>query len=295
MSDAQVLKIERIEFIPPRGILEQLVDVVKRKYEKKETRFIKGFKVPSERFRFDIDLIVDDDCEICPYAVEVVGELTSMYSNVYARVWNMSYVEPPYKPNATPFFIINRGVGFAGIPVNPDETSRFLMKKLKDAYVKTHPHTRVLLDKIRTFSEINGYVVTPNIKAFNEILYKLLRNVEKYGYPYCPCRPLVLKPGMSEEEIYELNKDKVCPCRYAIMEVPRKGHCLCGLFWSKEEARKYVENRAKRYAQTIEMIRALKKKLDELEKYVIRGGAKEYFEERLLNDMQVLYALLPDD
>ena len=57
------------------------------------------------------------------------------------------------------------------------------------------------------------------------ILEGLIRNEEKYGHIYCPCRVIT---GDLEED-----RPKICPCTWHKEEIREKGKCLCGLFVRK--------------------------------------------------------------
>lgn len=50
----------------------------------------------------------------------------------------------------------------------------------------------------------------------------MIKNEEKYGKKYCPCRKI------HRDEI-------VCPCVYHKEEIKKQGHCHCFLFVSKDE------------------------------------------------------------
>jgi len=284
----------RIHLIPPKGILSELKPVIESKFNGGEFKFITdGFKLPSERMIFEIETVVDDDCEICPAAIELISELAAKYKNVIAKVYNITYTESPFPVNATPAFRINGRVRFSGIPLDPDGIKRYLTEFLKEAYVVSHPKLEWLISRIKTFAETYGYRRNPNDIAYLNIVYKLLKNLDEYGYPYCPCRPLRKKSGMSLEEIYELNKDRVCPCTYAHMDIKKRGHCLCGLFWTKAKVDEYINTRLKKYGWLIKEIAEVQKALEELKKRIVSGRGK-VLAESLINKLQEIYVYLPD-
>ncbi len=74
------------------------------------------------------------------------------------------------------------------------------------------------------YAEKEGFKLNPNKAIVKRMVKSLLLKEEKYGKPYCPCRPL---KGDETDEL------KVCPCAYHKKEIEEKGHCLCLLFFKK--------------------------------------------------------------
>jgi len=82
-----------------------------------------------------------------------------------------------------------------------------------------------ITELIKTFSEYaknNGFRLNPNKKVVVGIIHGLLKNEEKYGKRYCPCRRV---SGVPEED-----SRKVCPCFWHKRELEKDGHCFCGLY-----------------------------------------------------------------
>jgi len=292
--DAEVIG-ERVYLIPPRGILEQLKSIVTEKFNGGEFKYVlNNFMIPSTKATFEIEAVVDDECEICPTAVELLSELSARYKNIISKVYNITYISPPFEPiTATPTFRINGKIRFTGIPLDPESMNKYISEFLKEAYVSTHPKLQWLTDRIRDYAESHGYKRNPNDVAYMNLIYKLLKNLDDYGYPYCPCRPLKKNPGMNSEEIYELNKDKICPCVYAQMDIARQGHCLCGLFWTKEKVDEYIRMRLEKYGWIIDDIESIESALEELKKRVVSGRSKVLVES-IINKLQDIYVSLPD-
>lgn len=285
----------RVYLIPPKGMLSDLQGVAESKFNGGEFKYItEKFKMPSEKARFEIEVVVDDDCDVCPVAVEMMSELAARFDNVVAKIYNITYVKSPFEPvTATPTFRINRVVKFIGIPLDPDSVNKFFFEHLKKAYVVSHPKLQWLIERIKRYAEMHGYMRNPNEIAYMNLLYRLLKNLDEYGYPYCPCRPLKKKPGMTKEQIYELNKDKICPCVYAPTDIKTRGHCLCGLYWTKEKVNEYVTRRLQRYGWIIKEIDSVQKALEELKKRIVSGGGKQ-LTESIVNKLQEIYVALPD-
>jgi ferredoxin-thioredoxin reductase catalytic subunit len=285
----------RLYLVPGRGLLERMKPVILGKLNGGEKAYAKGLDIPRYRPIF-VELVVEDDCGACPLAVEFVSELVAGFENVSAAIYNATYVEPPFEVDATPAFRVNGKVSWTGVPLTGDFS--FVEELFKEAYVRAHPELPKLLERLRTFAEANKLVRHPNTTQFKSIVYKLLVNLDRYGRPYCPCRPLTQsqRPGATREVDHELNKDKECPCVHAAREARERGHCLCGLFWSKEAAERYVRERAEKYAHAIKAIEEVERafSLSELKARVVTGESRRYLE-AMMRGLEKVYALLPED
>ena len=294
--EAEVEVVEnRLHLIPPKGILAELKPVILKKFNGGKFKYItNGFRIPSNKMRFEIEAVVDDDCEVCPAAVEMLSELVARFDNITAKIYNITYTKPPFEPiTATPTFRINRKVRFTGIPLDPDSINKYFSEFLKEAYIVTHPKLNWLIDRIRRYAEIHGYRRNPNDVAYMNLIYRLLKNIDEYGYPYCPCRPLKKVEGATPQQIYELNKDKICPCIYAPIDIKKRGTCLCGLFWSREKVDEYIKKRLEKYGWIIGEIDQVQKALEELKKRVVSGRGR-VLAESIINKLQEIYVSLPD-
>ena len=65
--------------------------------------------------------------------------------------------------------------------------------------------------------------LNPDKIELDNIVKGLLRNKEKYGEIYCPCR-LVTKNK-------DKDRDNICPCVFHRGEIELQGHCLCKLYF----------------------------------------------------------------
>jgi ferredoxin-thioredoxin reductase catalytic subunit len=72
------------------------------------------------------------------------------------------------------------------------------------------------------YAESQGFKLNPDEKVVTALLQGLIKNEEKYGHRYCPCRPVT---GNREED-----RLKVCPCFWHRAEIENTGRCHCGLF-----------------------------------------------------------------
>ncbi|MHA1340834.1 MAG: ferredoxin-thioredoxin reductase catalytic domain-containing protein [Promethearchaeota archaeon] len=81
--------------------------------------------------------------------------------------------------------------------------------------------------KLRTKEDLEkvakrmGWKLNPNEKVVNGNLRVQNRNIEKYGFPYCPCRPEKVPENICGEK----------GCVYAAQEIKEMGHCHCNLYW----------------------------------------------------------------
>ncbi len=78
---------------------------------------------------------------------------------------------------------------------------------------------------VKKYAEKSGYATNPQEEDFMMIIDGLIANKIKYGYQYCPCRPI-----MGDED----DKKKICPCYWHKDEIKSQGRCQCQLFLSPE-------------------------------------------------------------
>jgi len=79
-----------------------------------------------------------------------------------------------------------------------------------------------LKKEMKEYAEKEGFRLNSNGKIVDNVLKGLLRNKEKHGEIYCPCRVIT---GDKKED-----KKIICPCYYHKKEIKNYGKCLCGLF-----------------------------------------------------------------
>jgi len=75
---------------------------------------------------------------------------------------------------------------------------------------------------VERVSKKNEWILNMDTNTFNNLIDGLVENFEKYGYQSCPCR---LASGKRE-----LDRDLICPCNYAPLDVKEHGACYCNLF-----------------------------------------------------------------
>ncbi len=82
--------------------------------------------------------------------------------------------------------------------------------------------TESLIKNYQDYAQKNGFSLNPKKEVVEGIVSGLLKNEEKYGRRYCPCRRVT---GNEEED-----EKIICPCAYHKDEIEKLGHCLCDLF-----------------------------------------------------------------
>ncbi len=78
---------------------------------------------------------------------------------------------------------------------------------------------------INDYAEKAGVKVNPDKERLEVVIKGLLKNKEKHGEVYCPCR-IVTGNKKKDEEI-------ICPCVFHRGEIELEGHCRCLLFFEK--------------------------------------------------------------
>jgi len=283
----------RVYLIPAKGMLVDAEKTILEKLNGGGLKYLSEVDIPCTRPML-VELVVDDDCEICPYAVELVGEMVAKCDKVTAKIYNITYVKEPFEVSGTPAFMVNGVVKWTGIPLG---NMKMLEDKLIDAYIRSHPELDALITRLKAFADQHGFKRNPNNRAFTRLIYRLLLNIDKYGCPYCPCRPI--KVAGTTQETYELNKDKVCPCIYATTDVKSRGRCHCGLFWSVQEVDRYIDERLRKYGWIVDELKKIvgelsKNNFEEIGSRIIMGGSREYIES-IIRMLERIYAYLPED
>jgi ferredoxin-thioredoxin reductase catalytic chain len=81
---------------------------------------------------------------------------------------------------------------------------------------------KILNENYASYANKQRYRLNPNKNIVKAIIGGLLRNKEKKGELYCPCR---IVSGDKEKD-----KDIICPCIFHKKEIEEMGHCHCFLF-----------------------------------------------------------------
>ncbi|OPY01185.1 MAG: Ferredoxin thioredoxin reductase catalytic beta chain [Syntrophorhabdus sp. PtaB.Bin184] len=86
----------------------------------------------------------------------------------------------------------------------------------------------LFLEDLLARSQASGYHLNPDMGFVRALVQGLLTNVERYGYPACPCR---LASGRREDD-----SDIICPCDYRDADLAEHGSCFCALYVSRDVA-----------------------------------------------------------
>ena len=79
-----------------------------------------------------------------------------------------------------------------------------------------------MLEYCKMVCEKNNWILNKDEEIFNDLIDGLVSNKKEYGYQSCPCR---LASG-----IRELDRDLICPCDYAPLDVKEFKACYCNLY-----------------------------------------------------------------
>src|SRR4030042_5407221 len=90
--------------------------------------------------------------------------------------------------------------------------------------------TQTTIEKVQKRAEADaktfGYYLTPDADLLQGLLEGLKTNEERYGYPSCPCRLAA--------NVFEYDRDIICPCDYRDPDVAEFGACFCRLYVNKD-------------------------------------------------------------
>ena len=92
-----------------------------------------------------------------------------------------------------------------------------------------------LYERLETEARAGGYILNPNKEDAMALVEGLLKNINRYGYPSCPCR--------IAEGRRELDLDIICPCDYRDADLTDYGACYCALYVTKEWIEGKLEHR----------------------------------------------------
>lgn len=78
-----------------------------------------------------------------------------------------------------------------------------------------------LLSKFRKGCTSKGYHLHADEEHCLSTVESILQNINRYGYPVCPCR-------LATDA--ETDRDIMCPCSYRDEDIKASGACYCILF-----------------------------------------------------------------
>ena len=79
---------------------------------------------------------------------------------------------------------------------------------------------------VEQVSTKNDWILNMDTNTFTNLIDGLVENKKKYGYQSCPCR---LASGNRD-----LDRDLICPCDYAKLDIKEFGACYCNLYMRKD-------------------------------------------------------------
>jgi len=97
---------------------------------------------------------------------------------------------------------------------------------MKREYFKPR-NAEELKRNIKEYAQKAGIKVNPDNEKVEIVMKGLLKNKEKHGEVYCPCRVV---SGDREKD-----KEIICPCVFHRGEIELEGHCRCQLFFENKK------------------------------------------------------------
>ena len=75
---------------------------------------------------------------------------------------------------------------------------------------------------VKKISDRKGWKLNSNKETLGDLIEGLVDNFNRLGYYNCPCR--------DSQEDRKLDRDIICPCRYAEPDIADYGYCYCTLY-----------------------------------------------------------------
>ena len=86
---------------------------------------------------------------------------------------------------------------------------------------------------VRKVADTNKWIIIKDELMFTDLLEGLVENKVSCGYQSCPCR---LASGKRE-----LDRDLICPCDYAALDIKEYGACYCNLYLNQNFYEKGID------------------------------------------------------
>lgn len=77
-------------------------------------------------------------------------------------------------------------------------------------------------DYVNKVADTNNWILNRDNQTLDDLIDGLLDNKKSYGYQSCPCR---LASGKRE-----IDRDLICPCDYAPLDIKEYSACYCNLY-----------------------------------------------------------------
>ncbi|MHA1437117.1 MAG: ferredoxin-thioredoxin reductase catalytic domain-containing protein [Promethearchaeota archaeon] len=79
-----------------------------------------------------------------------------------------------------------------------------------------------MIQYCKQVAKTNHWILNNDVQTFNDLINGLIENKKTLGYQSCPCR---LACGKRD-----LDRDLICPCDYAPLDIEEFGACYCNLY-----------------------------------------------------------------
>jgi ferredoxin-thioredoxin reductase catalytic subunit len=89
--------------------------------------------------------------------------------------------------------------------------------------MKSKKSSRDVESYVARIANRNNWSLNRNIDIRSDLVNGLLENINRLGYFNCPCR--------DSQENPRVDRDIICPCRYAQADIEEFGHCYCALYF----------------------------------------------------------------
>jgi ferredoxin-thioredoxin reductase catalytic subunit len=89
--------------------------------------------------------------------------------------------------------------------------------------MKSKKSSRDVESYVARIANRNNWSLNRNIDIRSDLVNGLLENINRLGYFNCPCR--------DSQENPRVDRDIICPCRYAQADIKEFGHCYCALYF----------------------------------------------------------------
>jgi len=108
------------------------------------------------------------------------------------------------------------------VGVRPESVIREWIEKNQELFKKKKEKIEEIIKNYQNYAQKLKFRLNSDKKVVEMLIEKLVKNEEKYGARYCPCKVIAGNPGK--------DKGKICPCQDCEEEVERDGYCHCRLF-----------------------------------------------------------------
>ncbi len=92
--------------------------------------------------------------------------------------------------------------------------------------MKSKKSSRDVESYIARIADRNNWSLNKKSDIRLDLVNGLLENFNRIGYFNCPCR--------DSQEDPRVDRDIICPCRYAQADIQEFGHCYCALYFNPD-------------------------------------------------------------